>query len=192
MNNQRIFRMFHDFRMNFSECIEDMRTCSYDQAYKEGKGFILVDSGYNCYNFDRISEIICKNHGYEKLQSSDSILPLTPSNTLYLIEFKNSRSSIPWSDIRAKIFNSIFIFENFYDLSKSDLSNIVTVTVIHKSMNKKSLRKIREHQQRLSGLIYQTVEHFRILEDFCGIKSYKFNSEDFIKFIEENNLVLQI
>ncbi|WP_270537054.1 hypothetical protein [Streptococcus salivarius] len=189
MNNKRIFGMFHDFQMNFSECIDDMKTCSYDPSYKEGKGFILVNSEYNCYNFDRISGIICKNHGYEKLQSSDSILPLEPSNTLYLIEFKNSRSSIPWSDIRAKIFNSIFIFENFYGLSKSDLCNIVTVTVIHKSMNKKSLKKIREHQRRLSGLIYQTVEHFRILDDFYGIKSYKFNSEDFIKFIEEKGLV---
>lgn len=196
MTNTKISTMLHDFNVRFTKCISDMATCSFDPEYKNSQGvkvgFKLVDSPYRCYNFDEISEWICKEHGYTKLQSSDSILPILPlpNDKLYLIEFKNNRSNIPWADVRAKILNSLFLFENFYDMSKSDFKNIVTITVIHKSMNKGYLKKLKQHQGNLSGKEEYKVEHFKILEDFYGIESFKYDSEKFVEFLENNEIAV--
>lgn len=193
MSSDAISKVLYDFHSRFSTCISDLRHCSFDSDYNNHQGYTLVDSKYKCYNFDKISEIICKQHGYTKLQSSDSVLPILPihTNKLYLIEFKNSRSKIPWADIRAKILNSLFLFENFYDISKSDFKNIVTITVVHKSMNKQYLRKLKQHQGRLSGSEEFKVEHFKILEDFYGVKSLKYDSEKFVEFVENNGLAVR-
>lgn len=197
MTNTKISKMLYDFNNRFTKCISDMATCSFDSDYKNSQGvrvgFKLVDSPYRCYNFDVISEQICKEYDYTKLQSSDSILPILPlpNDKLYLIEFKNNRSTLRWADVRAKILNSLFLFENFYDLSKSDFKNIVTITVIHKSMNKGYLKKLKQHQGELSGEEAYKVEHFKILEDFYGIKSFKYDSDKFVEFLENNGIAVR-
>lgn len=65
MTNTKISTMLHDFNVRFTKCISDMATCSFDPEYKNSQGvkvgFKLVDSPYRCYNFDEISEQICKN-----------------------------------------------------------------------------------------------------------------------------------
>lgn len=196
MTNTKISTMLHDFNVRFTKCISDMATCSFDPEYKNSQGvkvgFKLVDSPYRCYNFDEISEQICKEHGYDKLQSVDSILPILPlpNDKLYLIEFKNNRSNIPWADVRAKILNSLLFFQYFYKIDIKDFTDIVTITVKYStSKYKHNLNQMRKHLGLKIGSEADEVEHFKILKDMYGIISYKFDSIDFIEFLEQNNLV---
>lgn len=179
--------ILHDFNNRFGDCLSDIKTCSYDS----NSNVCFVDSNYICYNFDKISEAIFKQHNYDKWQSVDTILPLIPINSeskLYLIEFKNSRD-IPYANIKGKILSSLFILENFYGLQKADYKKIVTVTVVKSRKSKKNLENIRQHQAKKSGKSPDKVENFRVLEDFYGIESFKYTPERFIEFIEQNNLV---
>lgn len=187
MVSKIISTILHDFNNRFSDCLSDIKTCSYDSNSK----FYFVNSNYTCYNFDKISETIFNRHDYEKMQSVDTILPLIPvdrESKLYLIEFKNSKT-IPYADIKGKILSSLFILENFYELQKDDYKRIVTVTVVKSRKSKKYLENIRQHQAKRSGESPYKVENFRVLEDFYGIESFKYTPEKFIEFIEKNNLV---
>ena len=187
MVSKIIPEILHDFSNRFSECLSDIKICSYD-PYSD---VYLVNSEYTCYNFDKISETIFKRHGYEKMQSVDTILPLIPEDReskLYLIEFKNSKT-IPYADIKGKILSSLFTLENFYNLQKDDYKRIVTVTVVKSRKSKQYLENIRKHQAKRSGKSPYKVENFRILEDFYGIESFKYSPKEFIEFIEQNNLV---
>lgn len=189
MVSKIISTILYDFNKRFSECLSDIKTCSYDSNSK----IYFVNSNYTCYNFDKISETIFNRHDYEKMQSVDTILPLIPvdrESKLYLIEFKNSKK-IPYADIKGKILSSLFILENFYELQKDDYKRIVTVTVVKSRKSKKYLENIRQHQAKRSGESPYKVENFRILEDFYGIESFKYTPEKFIEFIENNNLVGQ-
>lgn len=128
MVSKKISSILHDFNRRFSDCLSDIKTCSYDSK----SNYNLVNSKYTCYNFDKISGIIFKKHSFEKWQSVDTILPLLPvdvDSKLYLIEFKNSKD-IPYANVRAKILSSLFLLENFYELQKTDYKKIVTVTVV--------------------------------------------------------------
>lgn len=146
MMSKIISKILHDFNNRFSDCLSNIKTCSYDSNSE----FHLVKSDYICYNFDKISEIIFKQHNYEKMQSVDSVLPLIPvdiESKLYLIEFKNSKT-IPYADIKGKILSSLFILENFYGLQKDDYKKIVTVTVVKSRKSKQNLENIRQHQAK--------------------------------------------
>ena len=187
MMSKKISCILHDFNNRFSECRSDIKTCSYDSHSKH----YFVNSEYTCYNFDKISEVIFKEHSFEKWQSVDTILPLLPvgvDSKLYLIEFKNSRD-IPYANVRAKILSSLFLLENFYGLQKTDYKKIVTITVVKSKKDKGHLNKIREHQAKISGKSPYKVENFRALEEFYGIESFKYTPEKFIEFIEKNKLV---
>lgn len=178
-----------------------MKKCSFDSDFNNNTGFVLVDSDYKCYNFDDIQNLVCRENGYEKLQSSDAILPLNASledPKLYLIEFKNNRASkdktrgkIPYSEVRAKILNSLLFFRKFYKMTESDFKNIITITVKYaSSKNKENLNNMRKHLGLKIGSEKDEIEHFKILKDEYGIVSFKFNSSDFIAFLEENNLAI--
>lgn len=187
MVSKRISLILHDLNNRFSECRSDVRTCSYDPD----SHYYLVNSNYTCYNFDKVSEIIFKKHGYDKWQSVDTILPLLSvdgDSKLYLIEFKNSKN-LPYANVKAKILSSLFLLENFYELQRDDYKKIVTVTVVKSQKSKRHLDKIRQHQAKVSGKSPYKVENFRALEDFYGIESFKYSPEEFIEFIEKNNLV---
>jgi hypothetical protein len=187
MMSKKISCILHDFNNRFSECRSDIKTCSYDSHSKH----YFVNSEYTCYNFDKISEVIFKEHSFEKWQSVDTILPLLPvdvDSKLYLIEFKNSKDT-PYAVVRAKILSSLFLLENFYDLQKDDYKRIVTVTVVKSRKGKKYLENIRQHQAKRSGESLYKVENFRALEEFYGIESFKYTPEKFIEFIENNSLV---
>lgn len=187
MMSKKISCILHDFNNRFSECRSDIKTCSYDSHSKH----YFVNSEYTCYNFDKISEVIFKEHSFEKWQSVDTILPLLPvdvDSKLYLIEFKNSKDT-PYAVVRAKILSSLFLLENFYDLQKDDYKRIVTVTVVKSRKRKKYLENIIQHQAKRSGESLYKVENFRALEEFYGIESFKYTPEKFIEFIENNSLV---
>ena len=83
----------------------------------------------------------------------------------------------------------MFLLENFYELQRDDYKKIVTVTVVKSQKSKRHLDKIRQHQAKVSGKSPYKVENFRALEDFYGIESFKYSPEEFIEFIEKNNLV---
>lgn len=201
MSSGAISKLLDDFQSRFSEHINGMKACSFDSSFNKNVGFVLVDSDYKCYNFDDIQGAICEQNGYEKLQSSDAILPLDSSSgnsKLYLIEFKNNRASsdknrgiIPYSEVRAKILNSLLFFRRFYKMTDDDFKNIITITVKYNSIKKKkNLANMRKHFGLKIGSEKDEVENFKILKDEYGIISYKFDSSDFIAFLEENNLAI--
>lgn len=71
-----------------------------------------------------------------------------------------------------------------------DFTDIVTITVKYStSKNKHNLNQMRKHLGLKIGSEADEVEHFKILKDMYGIISYKFDSIDFIEFLEQNNLV---
>lgn len=193
---KEISGILNAFLKEYSDRISTLEECSFDSTFNHGEGMSLVDSKYRCYDFDSISGTLWQSKGYEKLQSVDSILPVSPSGgqKLYLIEFKNCRKKgngiIPYQEVRGKILDTLLLFKHFYHLKESEFKDIITITVHYSSdKNKKNLANMRNHFKKNIGSNYDEVENFKILKDMYGIVSYKLNAEDFVKFIEEHSLV---
>lgn len=77
----------------------------------------MTNSQYEVYNFDKIKEDFCERNYKDKntLTSNDGILLHTNDN-LYFIEFKSGvLNDKEKSNIKRKIFDSIFILLHYID-----------------------------------------------------------------------------
>lgn len=161
----------------YSDCISTVELCSYDDA----NVVCLCKSDVEVYDFDMIVANYCKKNNYDKVTSVDSLLEKTEK--ILLIEFKNM-DDIPYSEIRGKLHDSLFVMEHGFDIPREKFP-LFEIIVVYKGTNKgyKKLTNIRNHFGYKVGSVKDEVEHFNSYKKELGITSYKFTPLDFLEYI---------
>ena len=161
----------------YLDSVSSLKACSYDSHQDD----YLCQLENEVYNFDRIKQKFCDSNRYFEMTSVDTLM--SDKSKIYLIEFKN-KSTIPYVEIRAKLFDSLLILEEEFELAREHFSCIELLVVYSPTKKaRKAYLNMKNHLHLLAGNEKDEIEHFKVYKDKYGIKSFRLSSEDFEAYV---------
>lgn len=165
------------------ECIETISNCSIDSSNQVS----LVDDINEVINFDNVtkkySELNFINHNVP--QSLDSLYINDNLCEIFFIEFKNKKK-IDKVDIKNKIYGSVYILMDIFDLTTDFIRANVKFILVYKENDKqdeayKNIVLKAQHYAQSENIRFNMGEHKNIFKEV-----YTYTSEEFkSKFIDK-------
>lgn len=131
------------------------------ETSKDDAGQSLIESEQEVYNFDKITEEVAKEYRNSKPYCSCDALYVKSNEDIYLLEFKNAKSSrIPKKSLREKAYDSIMtlLFAFFPEYSLEELRNKVSLVFVYNNekdsecvSNSDAIQKMKEKMKQLAG-----------------------------------------
>lgn len=104
------------------------------ETSKDDDGNSVIESTQEVYDFDEIAQAVAKDYRISKPQRSCDALYIKDNDNIFLLEFKNTRSSrVPRKSLKEKAYDSIMtlMFAFFPEYSLNDIKNKVTLVVVY-------------------------------------------------------------
>lgn len=144
------------------------------QASMDDSGNSVIDSTQEVYHFDKITKKVADRHRVSKPQHSCDALYIKDDDNIFLLEFKNTRSSyVPYKSLKLKAYDSIMtLMCAFYpSLSLKDIKKKVTfVFVYNDAAGKEQISQSRAMEQ-MKDKLFELSDRPKII--LYGLEAYK-------------------
>ena len=104
------------------------------EASKDDDGNSVIESTQEVYDFDEIAKVVAADYRVKKPQRSCDALYIKDDDNIYLLEFKNTRSSnVPKKSLKEKAYDSIMtlLFAFFPEFSLEDVKSKVSLVFVY-------------------------------------------------------------
>ena len=160
------------------DCVDTISNCSMDSSHNTA----LVNDNHELINFDKVTNKYSRQNSVAKNcpQSLDSLYVV--ENTVFFIEFKNKKK-IGKVDIKNKIYSSVYILMDIYNLTTDFVRENVQFILVYKQVDEKkddAYKKIvltTQYYAKASGTRFNMEEHKNIFKEVYTYTSDEFKSK---------------
>lgn len=143
------------------------------EVSKDDDGNSLIEKENEVFDFDKIAEVLAKEYRASKPQCSCDALHIKDEEHIYLIEFKNARSShVPKKSLKLKAYDSIMTLQCVFcpDSSLDEIRKKVYFVFVYNNKCNESELENEEFDKFKNKLKELTSEEQPIL---FGLEIYK-------------------